>query len=254
MRPRFVVPRALFAALATALLGAALVVALSASAGAAPDVLVGRYAGSTAQEKPVTLRVERDGGKLEVAEFASAIKSQCPDSVGTQEAVFNGGKGTAINDGRAEFGALGGGVKVKLILGGPLALGTISYSFTDCKGSVNFSAPYQSPDPILQAGRYIGKNSEKEDILMVVTQKRGYFELTDFQGGVRDCKDHTFGIDEAPKVLIDGDGTVDFKVLSGRATVNVKFHHRSHAEGRIVYAHGDCRGDTNIGARLKPAS
>lgn len=253
MRLRPAAARALFAVLAAALLASALIGAVTA--GAAQEVLVGRYAGHvTGQAKNVEFRVAREGDKLVLASFTGALEAQCQRGLGRQSAAFGGGKGTAIPaDGRVEFEALSGAVKVSLILGGPVAVGRIDYRAPDCNDSVKFTTELQPPDPILRAGRYEGTFAG-ETYGLTVVQKRGYFELTDFTGLAEDCKDKKLGVDVSPEAFIDGEGRADFTALGGRVKVAVRFHHKVHVEGSVTYSEPGCSNTVGFGARLKADS
>lgn len=250
MRMRLAARRPLFVvALGSTLIAAALFGAVTAEA--RDEVLVGRYAGHvTGQGKNIEFRVARDGEKLEIASFSGSLEARCQDG-GTQGATFSGGKGTAIpTDGKVKFTA--GGVDVSIILGGPVAVGRIDYSMPGCHDSVRFTAELQPPDPILQAGRYTSVSRGVETSLTVL-QKRGYFELTQFSGLAENCQDQKLGIDAPPEAFIDGEGHADFTALGGRVKVEVKFHHKSHVEGRVTYSDGKCSETVGFGARLNPA-
>ena len=104
----------------------------------------------------------------------------------------------------------------------------------------------------MQEGRYVGI-SNREPVEITVEQRRGYFELTGFSGTTEDCQRKVLGFDVSPAAFIDADGAVDFKALGGRVTVDIRFHHKSHAEGHIAYSHGDCTRSNGFGARLKLA-
>jgi hypothetical protein len=253
MRPRPVTVRAVWAVLIASLLATAVIGA--AGAGAAQEVLVGRYAGHvTGQGKSVDFRVAREGDKLVLASFSGALEAQCKAGRGKQSATFGGGKGTVIPaDGRVDFEALGGGVKVSIVLGGPVAVGRIDYSAPDCDDSVKFTAELQPPDPILQAGRYLG-TFRGETYGLTVVQKRGYFELTDFTGAAENCQDKKLGVDVSPDAFVDGEGRADFTALGGRVKVAVKFHHKSHVEGSVTYSEPGCSNTVGFAARLKAGS
>jgi hypothetical protein len=242
-------PRVLIV-LAIALL-AALAVTGVGTTSAAQEVLAGRYAGHvTGQGKSIEFRVARDGDKLVIASFSGSLEARCQGGLGTQTTAFGGGKGTVIpTDGRVDFKTEA--VAVSIILGGPVAVGRIDYSMPSCHDSVRFTAELQPPDPIVQAGRYSG-TFHHDDYDLTVVQKRGYFELTDFSGVAETCQDKKLGVDVSPEAFIDGNGLADFTALSGRVKVDVKFHHKSHAEGQVTYSDGSCTNTVGFGARLKP--
>jgi hypothetical protein len=241
--------KAFVVALASVALVVALAVAAVGSAGAA-DVLVGRYNGHTSQGKSVEFRIERQGDALVIASFSGSLDT-CG---GGQGATFGARENTVIpSDGRVEFKALGGSVTVSIVIAGTGSVGKIDYALAGCKGNARFSAELQPPDPIVQAGLYLGQSTPKEPVEIEVQQKRGYFELTKFVGVASNCDRGLMEIDASPAAIIEGDGRVDFKALGGRVTVDIKFHHKSHAEGHIEYTHGSCARTDGFGARLKPA-
>lgn len=229
---------------------AAIGVAATASSGA-QEVLVGRYTGHTSQGKDVEFRIERQGDDLVIASFSGSLDT-CG---GGQSATFGARENTVIpSDGRVEFKALGGSVTVSIVIAGTGSVGKIDYAMAGCNGNARFSAELQPPDPLVQAGLYLGQSTPKEPVEIEVRQKRGYFELTKFVGVASNCERGLMEIDASPAAIIEGDGRVDFKTLSGRVTIDIRFHHKSHAEGHIVYASGNCTRTDGFGARLKPAS
>lgn len=252
MRPRPAAPRALFfVVLGLALLTAGLLAAGTAGA-AGQGAQVGRYLGSTEQQRSVAMRIAEQNGKLVIATFESSIKVECP---GAPEftSTFGPRPDAAIDgDDRVSF-KVGDNITVSMFLVGELAHGKIDYAGSGCHDSFKFTAYLQPPDPIVQAGRYVG-TFHRETYALTVAQKRGYFEVTNFDGVAETCDGKKLGVDVSPTAFIDVDGLVDFTALSGRVKVALKFHHKSHVEGRITYADGKCSETIGFAARLKPAT
>lgn len=253
IRSRLAAARALFALVfVVALSASALLVATTAGADSR-EVLIGRYVGNTDQQRGVELRVERKDGQLVIASFQSSIALNCPPA-GPVSSTFGARPDAVIGgNGRVEFTAAEGAVKVSINLGGEAIIGRIDYSSGSCHLNSTFIAYIQPPDPIATAGRYVGGTGDRE-VQMHLTQKRGYVELTDFSGQVRDCDRKLYGIDAKPEAFIPEDGKVEFKALGGRARVEITFHHKVHANGQIVYTHGSCTENELFATRLKPAT
>jgi hypothetical protein len=250
IRSRLAAPRAFLAVVLVVALSASALLAVTTAGANSQEVLVGRYVGSTDQQRGVEMRVEKKDGKLVVASFQSSMALNCPPA-GATSSTFGARPGAAIGgDGKVEFGAAEGAVKVSIILGGEVPVGRIDYSSGSCHFSSKFTAYIQPPDPIVTAGRYFSSGSK--GVEMHVTEKRGYFELTDFSGRVKDCARKVFGIDAEPKAFIEEDGQVEFTALGGRARVEMTFHHKVHVQGRVVYSHGGCTEDETFAARLAP--
>jgi len=120
------------------------------------------------------MRVERKNGQLMLASFQGSIAVHCPPA-GPASSTFGARPGAAIGgDDRVEFKAAEGAVTVTINLGGEVPVGRIAYSMGNCHSSSTFVAYLQPPDPIMQAGRYVGTSS-REAVELRVAQKRGFF-------------------------------------------------------------------------------